>query len=314
MAAELVCALALQEIAKTYRTGLMGRVEALRDVSLRVRGGEVVALLGHNGAGKTTLMKVALGLLRPSRGTGEVLGRPLGDLAARRGIGFQPEQPYLYPFLTVRETLVFLGQLSGLRGVDLGRRIEALTADCRLERVLAVQVRQLSRGWLQRVAFAAALLGDPQLLLLDEPLGGLDPEARISLKERIARLRTEGRAVLINSHILPDVEELADRVALLRHGQLVACGPLGELLQSDAGGFEIEVAGSLQPPDAQRCQALWTRPAQGRALWWIPGIERAELQHLLRTWIDAGLEIVSVIPHREGLETFFSRVAGRDAA
>jgi ABC-2 type transport system ATP-binding protein len=306
MASDGVCALRFREVAKTFRTGWRRRSPALQGVSFAVDAGEILALLGHNGAGKTTLLKLALGLLRPSAGGGEMLGRPLGDREARRRVGFQPEQPYLYPFLTVRETLRFLGQLSGLTGPILRRRIDAAVEACGLGETIDRQVRRLSRGWQQRVTLASALLPDPRLLLLDEPLGGLDPEARIALKTLIRRLRDEGRTVVVNSHILPDIEKLADRVVLLQRGRVIADGPLEALLCAEVEGFEIEVGGRVAAlPGAT---LVWTRATPARSLWWLPGIDTGELQRVLRGLIGAGAEIHSVTPRRENLEAFFGRV------
>lgn len=305
------CALRYEGISKIFRAGLRRRVPALRGVSLEVRAGEILALLGHNGAGKTTLVKLALGLLRPTGGTGSLLGRPLGDRAARRSVGFQPEQPYLYPFLTVRETLRFLGELSGFSGARLRGRMADAVEGCGLAEVVDRPVRRLSRGWQQRVALATALLPDPRLLLLDEPLGGLDPDARFALKELIRRLRAEGRTVVFNSHVLPDVEQLADRVVLLQRGRVIAEGRLETLLSEEVQGFEIEVRGAL--PGLPGAEAVWRHADPARSLWWLPGIDAGELQRVLRGLIDAGVEVVGVAPRRENLEAFFARVTRAEA-
>jgi len=310
MVGELDLVLRYQGIVKVFRSGLRRRVPALRGVSLEARAGEILALLGHNGAGKTTLIKLALGLLRPTAGTGELLGRPLGDREARRRVGFQPEQPYLYPFLTVGETLRFFGDLSGFSGRRLGERVAAAVEACGLEAVTRQPVRRLSRGWQQRVALATALLPDPRLLFLDEPLGGLDPDARFALKALIQRLRNEGRTVVLSSHILPDIEQLADRVALLQRGRVIAEGRLETLLSEEVEGFEIEVRGSVSGiPGAE---ALWSRSGPARSLWWLPGIEAVELQRVVRGLIDAGVQVVAIAPRRENLEAFFARMTHRE--
>jgi len=300
-------ALSFQSVHKVFRAGARRKVVALRGVTFQVSAGEVFALLGQNGAGKTTLVKLALGLLRPSAGGGTLLGRPLGDALARRDIGFQPEQPYLYPFLSVRETLRLQADLAGIPGRHIPGAIERSVAECGLEPVLPTQVRRLSRGWLQRVVLAAALLGDPALLLLDEPMSGLDPEARLAVKQLIRRLRAAGKTVVFSSHVLPDVEQLADRMVLLHSGQVIACGTLDELLQPGSGGHEVEVQGRIPAALAAGAQRLWERPAAGRELWWVPALESSALQALLKRWIEAGIEIASLVPRRETLEVYFTR-------
>jgi ABC-2 type transport system ATP-binding protein len=309
--------LAFDRIEKTYRTGWRRRVPALRGVSFEVPAGEIVALLGPNGAGKTTLFKLVLGLIRPTRGGGTVLGHPLGDLQARRMIGFQPEQPYLYPFLTVSETLRLFGRLSGLGGEPLRARLAQVARRAGLEAELSTQVRRLSRGWLQRLAIASALMPAPRLLLLDEPLSGLDPQARVALKALVRALRDEGVTILMNSHVLPDVEQLADRVVLLRAGRLVASGRLDELLRPEGGGVEIEVRGPV-PGALTRlpgARALWTRPQTGSALWSVPALAPAEQPRLLRALLDEGATVVALTPRRESLEEFFTRtMRGPEAA
>jgi len=301
-------ALEFRAVRKSYRAGMKRKIAALRGVTLEVRPGEVFALLGRNGAGKTTLMKLALGLIRPNGGAGRVLGRPLGDVAARRAIGYQPEQPYLYPFLTVGETLRFFAELSGLAGASNREAVKRAAADCGLGEVLDSPVRRLSRGWLQRVVLAAALLPDPRLLLLDEPMSGLDPEARLAVKRLIARLREEGRTVVFSTHILPDAEALADRVALLRAGELAACGSLEDLL-GEPDGFLIGVGGRVPAALAGPAERVGE---EGRE-WRLAGEQACVLQSLLARWIAAGVEIRSVAPVRDGLESFVARALGQGA-
>jgi ABC-2 type transport system ATP-binding protein len=230
----------------------------------------------------------------------------LGDREARRHVGFQPEQPYLYPFLTVRETLGFFGELSGFSGQRLRERIAAGIEACDLAGVASRPVRRLSRGWQQRVALATALLPDARLLFLDEPLGGLDPDARFTLKGLIQRLRDEGRTIVFSSHILPDVEQLADRVVLLQRGRVIAEGRLETLLSEEVEGFEIEVRGHLT--GLAGAEALWVRSRPERSLWWLPAVDAVELQGVVRGLIDSGVQIVAIAPRRENLEAFFARV------
>jgi len=220
-------------LAKTYVLGFFRKkVRAIVDVSLQVEPGEIFGLLGPNGAGKTTTLKVLMGLIRPSSGTAEVLGKPVGDLAAKRRLGYLPESPYFYDYLTGRELLVFMAKLFGLSRAEARRRADALLEQVDLTRAADLALRRYSKGMLQRVGIAQALINDPELVILDEPLTGLDPLGRKDLRELIADLRRQGKTVLLSSHILADVEMLADRVAILVRGRTVNTGPLHELLDA----------------------------------------------------------------------------------
>ncbi len=303
----------LQDIHKTFRSGLRRRpVPVLQGVDLRIERGEVLALLGLNGAGKTTLMKILLGLARPCRGRGSVLGHPLGDLRARAKVGYQPEQPYLYPALTVTETLELMAGLARLGRADRRRRLAAVIDQCDLGLHAGTRVRKLSRGWLQRLTLASALLADPSLLLLDEPLGGLDPGARMAVKEIIRSLRSAGQTVLISSHILPDLETLADRVALLHRGRIVACGRLGDLLDANQEGFEVGLRSARPVHLDGVCLSAWD-PTSGRSHWWLPLEDGEALQTLIAELIAGGVSVRSLSPRRHGLESYFARMTQGDA-
>ncbi len=297
----------LRSIHKTFHTGFRRReIPVLQGVDLTIRAGEIIALLGLNGAGKSTLMKIMLGLVRPTRGGGTLLGLPLGAVRARAAVGYQPEQPYLYPSLTVRETLDFMAGLSRIPPARRATRLGTVIELCSLEHQLDARVRRLSRGWQQRLTLAAALVGDPRFLMLDEPLGGLDPGARLAVKEIVRGLRAAGKTVLINSHILPDVETLADRVALLHEGRIVACGSLDELLARSEEGHELEVISPRPLHLPGVCVSEWAA-ATGRSLWWIGGDDADRLQRLLGELVAGGVRIASLAPRRQGLEAFFGR-------
>jgi ABC-2 type transport system ATP-binding protein len=232
-----------EKLAKTYRLGFFRkRVEAIRDVSLEVAPGQIFGLLGPNGAGKTTTLKVLMGLVRASSGKAEVFGMPAGDVRARRRLGYLPETPYFYDYLTGREFLMLVGQLS-----DLSRKEAAKRADGLLERVGIAEaatraLRRYSKGMLQRIGLAQTLIHDPELVILDEPLTGLDPIGRKQLRELIAELRAEGKTVVFSSHVLSDVEQLADRVAIVVRGRTVSSGKLSELVDPRILSTEILVA------------------------------------------------------------------------
>jgi ABC-2 type transport system ATP-binding protein len=198
----------------TYR-----RTTILDGVDFAIDPGELVGLIGHNGAGKTTTFKLLLGLLRPSAGTVVFAGRPL-DAPARAAIGFLPEQPYFYDYLTVEETLAFYASLYGLRGAAARRAVAAVMERVHLGPKRAARLRTLSKGTLQRLGIAQAIVHRPRLLILDEPMSGLDPGGRAHMRELIRGLAAEGTTILFSSHILPDAEALCSRVAVLAHGRL----------------------------------------------------------------------------------------------
>ena len=232
-----------EHLAKTYVLGFFRKkVRAISDVTLRVEPGEIFGLLGPNGAGKTTTLKVLLGLVRRSSGDAEVLGRPTGDTRAKRRLGYLPESPYFYDYLTGRELVTFMGRLFGLGRAAGRRRADELLERVGLTHAADLALRRYSKGMLQRVGIAQALINDPELVILDEPLTGLDPLGRKDLRELIAELRDQGKTVVLSSHILSDVELLADRVAIIVKGRTVNTGPLSELLDARIISTEIVVA------------------------------------------------------------------------
>lgn len=235
-------ALAVVDLHKQVRVGFRGRkVEILRGVSLSVAQGEVYGLLGPNGAGKTTTIKVALGLMRPSSGTVST-----GDLGRDR-IGYLPENPYFYDYLSGREFLHLAGRLFGLDAAKRRERVESLLADVSLSDAAGVQLRKYSKGMLQRIGIAQALVNSPDLVLLDEPMTGLDPVGRVEVKRIIDRLREQGTTVLLNTHILADVSELCSRIGIMCRGRIRWEGPVCEAEAASADGLEgffMEVVGS----------------------------------------------------------------------
>ncbi len=233
---------ALDAVTKTVTVGLRRRrVEILKGVELTVRANEVVGLLGPNGAGKTTTVKVALGLMRPSAGTVALAVDGLGD------VGYLPENPYFYDYLTGAEFLRFCGRLCGVDAGVLDERVAGLLADVGLTQAAKVHLRKYSKGMLQRIGIAQALVNDPSLLLLDEPMTGLDPLGRIEVKRIIQRLHERGKTILFNSHILSDVAELCTGIAIMNGGRVVWRGSVQEALAEAAdleALFMREVAAS----------------------------------------------------------------------
>jgi ABC-2 type transport system ATP-binding protein len=209
------------------------RVAALNDLTVEVRPGEVFGLLGPNGSGKTTTIKLLLGLLRPTKGDAFVFGRDPSDLAVKNRIGYLPEETYLYRFLTAEETLTFFGRLFRLPSTVLQKRSNELIELVGLGHARRRRLGEYSKGMARRLGLAQALINDPDLVVLDEPTSGLDPLGAAEVKELIIRLKKAGKTVLLCSHLLGDVEDLCDRIAILHQGVLRECGRVDELLRSD---------------------------------------------------------------------------------
>ncbi len=234
------------ELRKTYRTGfwLNQKIASLKGCTLKVYKGETFGLLGPNGAGKTTLLKTLLGIVRPSGGRGLLLGQPLGDRAVKQRIGYLPENPYFYDYLTGWEILKFTAGLFGVPGSVQRQRIPELLDLVGLAQSAArkKQLRQYSKGMLQRIGMAQALINDPELVFFDEPMSGLDPLGRYQIREIILSLKKRGKTIFFNSHILSDVEQICDRVAILAQGDLIALGSLQDLLGADSA-YYVKVRG-----------------------------------------------------------------------
>jgi ABC-2 type transport system ATP-binding protein len=222
------------ELRKVYRSGfwLNQKVVSLRNCSLTVHQGETFGLLGPNGAGKTTLLKLLLGIIRPTSGRGLLLGKPLGDRSVKQNIGYLPENPYLYDYLTGWEFLQLAAGLFQIPKSVQRRRIPQLLELVGLSQADAQKklLRRYSKGMLQRVGMAQALINEPDLVFLDEPMSGLDPVGRYQMREIILSLKTAGKTIFFNSHILSEVEQICDRIAILAQGELICSGSLNELL------------------------------------------------------------------------------------
>ncbi|MFW6360043.1 MAG: ABC transporter ATP-binding protein [Chroococcales cyanobacterium] len=222
------------DLRKVYRTGfwMNQKNESLKQCTLSVHSGETFGLLGPNGAGKTTLLKILLGIVRPTSGRGTLLGRPLGDLHVKQRVGYLPENAYFYDYLTAWEFLEFAAGLFKLPHSVAQKRIRQLLDLVGLAQQTAKkkQLRKYSKGMMQRVGMAQALINDPEVVFLDEPMSGLDPMGRYQVREIILSLKAQGKTIFFNSHVLADVEKICDRIAVLARGELIAVGSLNELL------------------------------------------------------------------------------------
>jgi ABC-2 type transport system ATP-binding protein len=245
------------QLTKLYRSGFVRRssVTALKDATIDVGAGEIFGLLGPNGAGKTTFVKILLSITFPSAGTAEVFGKPLGDLSIREHSGYLPESHRYPPFLTARETLMLFGSMHGVPSATLRARAETLLALVGLKDWKNVKVRKFSKGMLQRLGLAQALLGDPELLFLDEPTDGVDPIGRKEIRDLLRQLRNEGRAIFLNSHLLSEVEIICDRVAILNHGEVLRVGTV-ESITDKKLEYEFQTETPLSPELLGRIASL----------------------------------------------------------
>ncbi len=297
-------ALALQteHLAKTYVLGFFRKkVQAVRDVSIEVKPGEIFGLLGPNGAGKTTTLKVCMGLVRATRGTVRVLGHKVGKLEAKQRLGYLPETPYFYDYLSGRELLVFMAKLFDLSRTEAHKRAGDLLEQVGLTDAADLALRRYSKGMLQRVGLAQALINDPELVILDEPLTGLDPLGRKDLRKIIVNLRDEGKTVVLSSHILSDVEMLADRVAIVVKGKMVRTGPLHELLNARIVSTEVVLADHTPPLIDALEEQGHTATVKGKKLQvMIQGDDPADPVLKLAYEHDARVLVVS--PRKESLE------------
>lgn len=292
-------ALEFENVSKEYRGWFSSRdpVQALCDFSLRVEAGEIFGFLGPNGAGKSTAIHLAMGFMRATGGSGRMLDRPFGDVATRRRVGFLAENVALYHRRAER-LVRFYGALNGMRGSDLSRRARNVMETLGIVAEAERNVRQFSRGMLQRVGLAQALLNDPELLILDEPTSALDPHARVAVRELLLERRNAGKTIFLSSHMLSEVELVCDRVAVLNHGRLVRLGTIAELLESTQ---ENEIVARGIPVESFEGAAA----SDGVVRFSVPAT--AQRSALERVWALKG-EIVSVNPVRRSLEELFLEV------
>ena len=283
---------------------------ALDALTIDVQPGEVFGLLGPNGAGKTTTLKLLLQLLFPTSGRAEILGAPAGDVAVRRRIGYLPEHPYFYDYLTAEELLEYFGRLFDLDPVARRKRASALLDEVGIGAERRRPLRKFSKGMLQRVGLAQAMLNDPELLILDEPMSGLDPIGRRDVRQLIARLHAEGRTILFSSHILGDAEALCSRVAILSKGRLAAAGPMRELLSEHVRGWELLVrnlSDGARTALASRAASLSQLPD---GVWQIVLPASAAPEPVIAELAASGASLVSATPQIETLEDVFVRSTG----
>ena len=309
-------ALATYELTKDYAVGFWRKrpYRALDCLTIDVTQGEVFGFLGPNGAGKTTTLKLLMQLVFPTSGRAEMLGRPVGDHSVKRRIGYLPENPYFYDYLTAEELLMYFAGLFGYRGTDARARTSRLLDEVGIGAERRLQLRKFSKGMLQRVGIAQALVNDPELVIFDEPMSGLDPLGRRDVRAMILRLRDRGCTVFFSSHVLSDAEALCSRVAILANGRLVAGGRMTDLAHFHVHGWELvvgDVTDEMLQPLQSRARRI-VRIAEGRYALDLP--LESQPERLLSELTAAGATLVSLNPVRDTLEDYFVQQVTAPAA
>jgi ABC-2 type transport system ATP-binding protein len=310
-----VPALATHELTKDYAVGFWRKrpYRALDRLTIDVEPGEVFGFLGPNGAGKTTTLKLLVQLVFPTSGHAEILGRPLGDLSVKQRMGYLPENPYFYDYLTAEELLHYFAALFGVRGAGRRTRVNRLLDEVGIGAERRLQLRKFSKGMLQRVGIAQALINEPELVIFDEPMSGLDPLGRRDVRALILGLRDRGCTVFFSSHVLSDAEALCNRVAILAKGRLVATGRLTDMLALRARGWELVVAGATDALIVSLGSRIRraVKISEGRYTLDLPLEPPPEL--LLADLTAGGAHLASLNPIRETLEdVFVERVTAAD--
>ena len=302
-------AIRTEELTKDYAIGFWRKrpYRALDRLSLEIQAGEVFGFLGPNGAGKTTTLKLLMQLIFPTSGQAEILGKPVGHVATRQRIGYLPENPYFYDNLTAEELLSYFAELFGYHAAERRKRVTTLLDSVGIGAERRLQLRKFSKGMVQRVGLAQALLNDPDVVFLDEPMSGLDPLGRRDVRSLILKLRDEGRTIFFSSHILADAEALCSRVAVVAGGRLVAAGRLSDMLAFEVRGWELVMA-DVKPDVLEKIATSVRRTTEISA-----GRYAIELavdhapDRILTDLTATGARLVSLNPVRDTLEDFFVR-------
>jgi ABC-2 type transport system ATP-binding protein len=302
----------IQGLTKDYASGFWRKrwKRSLDGLTLEVQEGEVFGFLGPNGAGKTTTLKLLMGLIFPTAGTARVRGRSIDDVAMHRDIGYLPEHPYFYDYLTARELLDYYARFHGFSAGERSERVNRLLKRVGLESAGKVQLRKFSKGMLQRAGIAQAILHDPKVVFLDEPMSGLDPVGRREVRDIIHDLKQQGRTVFFSTHILSDAEMLCDRVAVLVGGKLQGVGAPAEIVSVEVQSMEILFE---LPPDRALPQSLAGNAKSIGGRYRI-AVAEAEVYATLDQLRVAQARILSMSPVRPTLEDYFIRLVGRERA
>ncbi len=298
--------LEVTEVDQSFRVGFwLRRVQILHDICLTVPERSIFGFLGANGAGKTTLIHLITGLRKPSRGQVRILGHEASSAEAKSRMGYLPERPYFHEHLTGDGLLKYFGALAGLSRAAILSRIPVVLSAVGMKHAQHVELKRYSKGMLQRIGIAQALIHDPEFLVLDEPMSGLDPLGRKEMRELILQLSTEGRTVFFSSHVIPDVEAICDQVALLQKGHLLGCGPMGQFLTQESLQVEITFTGLKMGDVSTWPEFSSAKEIGGEIRAMVAGQEKVD--QVLRKLLSETAHILSVSPIRPSLENLFAR-------
>ncbi|MGQ9707750.1 MAG: ABC transporter ATP-binding protein [bacterium] len=292
-------------LSKSYRAGFrMKRVQALVDLNLQVERGEIFGFLGPNGAGKTTTIKILVGLTKPTQGFATVLGKPPRSHRVKSRVGFLPESPYFYEYLTATEFLTLAAQLSGVTRSEVRDRVRQVLKMVRMEQVARQRMRGFSRGMLQRIGIAQALIHDPELVILDEPMGGLDPIGRKEFRDIIVNLREQGKTVFFSTHILADVEMICDRVGIIVAGSMVQVGKLSDILGAEVESIEITLKG-VTGKIRKALERIAQRSLVSGEMLMLTVRNDDEVEKVMAIAREGEARVTAIVPRTRTLEEFF---------
>jgi ABC-2 type transport system ATP-binding protein len=303
-------AIEIENLTKEYPTGFLDlkKKKSLEGLNMQVETGEVFGFIGPNGAGKSTTIKLLMGLIFPTAGSARILGKPISDVEMHREIGYLPEQAYFYDYLTARELLDYFARFHDLTAADRKERVQGMLKKVGLETAGKIQLRKYSKGMLQRVGLAQAILHDPKLVILDEPMSGLDPVGRREVRDIILELKRDGKTVMFSTHILSDAEMLCDRVGVIVGGKLRGVGAPGQIVDMKTQGMEIVFKMTAASNAGLLAKATKTGDSHRLVL------GDAELYAAIEQLRGAGAQIISVTQVKATLEEFFMNLVEADRA
>ena len=290
-------------LGKVYTTKLTRKVVALQDLDLEVKRGEIFGFLGPNGAGKSTTINLLMNLIGPTTGEASLLGIPVTEASSRKNLGYLPENPSYYGYLNARELLAMVGKIHGLDGGEIQRRSKEILELLDLPSEKRRTISGFSKGMMQRVGLAQAIFHDPEVIILDEPMSGLDPPGRKLVADLMLKLRDQGRTIFFSTHILHDVEVICDRIGIITNGQLRFCGSLAEVISGSFSSYEVALRRvSSEQVKTLQDKGFSPKTSEGKVKVEVP---KEEIAAFVDTFVDRDIELAAIEPQRFTLEDFF---------